>query len=147
MTCTWFQIQINHAYACLASSCRTGSMRQCKCSTAGGRGPHPHPQGAIGKGVTSGAAMSPGEVGSGGGGVCHGETGGTRSGPACAGRRRGWRGIGGGAMTEGIHHGTGAECKRLHTNDWGGGDGGWGVGGERDGLLEVIHGRAKGGIS
>jgi hypothetical protein len=67
MTCTWFQIQINHAYACLASSCRTRSTRQCKCSTAGGRGPHPHPQGAVGKRVIAGGERSPREVGSSGG--------------------------------------------------------------------------------
>jgi hypothetical protein len=90
MTCTWFQIQINYANACLACSCRTRLTHHCKCSTAGGRRPHPHPQGAVEKGVTTGGAMSPREVGGGGGGVRHGETGGIRSGPARAGCNTPW---------------------------------------------------------
>jgi hypothetical protein len=37
----------------------------------------------------------------------------------------------------------GAEGKRLRTDGWGGGDDDRGVGGERDGLLEVVHGGAE----
>jgi hypothetical protein len=39
--------------------------------------------------------------------------------------------------------GAGAEGKRLRADGWGGGDGGRGVGGEQDGLLEVVHGSAE----
>lgn len=65
------------------------------------------------RGVRSGVEQGHLEARGGGGGARRGETGGTRSGPARAGRRRGRRGRGGGAMTAGTRRGRGRRRRAL----------------------------------